>query len=46
MSKRIKGNGTLSTGKYDEEYEKLCTGNFDPHKEMDKLKALDSHQVS
>ena len=46
MSKRIKGNGTLSTGKYDEEYKKLCTGDFDPHKEMDKLKVLDSHQVS
>ncbi|QPG76517.1 hypothetical protein FOA43_003906 [Brettanomyces nanus] len=46
MSKRMRGNGTLSTGKYDEQYKKLCTGNFDPREEMDKLKKLDANQTS
>ncbi|KAH3660560.1 hypothetical protein OGAPHI_007146 [Ogataea philodendri] len=42
MRKRIRGNGTLSTGRYDEQYEKLSSGNFDPAEEMNKLKKLDS----
>lgn len=40
MRKRIKGNAPLSTGKYDEIYEKLSTGDFDPHEEMRKLDVL------
>ncbi|ODV97068.1 hypothetical protein PACTADRAFT_15565 [Pachysolen tannophilus NRRL Y-2460] len=40
--KRIRGNGALSTGKYDEQYEKLSTGNFDPFEEMKKLENLNS----
>ncbi|GMG53573.1 unnamed protein product [Ambrosiozyma monospora] len=42
MSKRIRGNGTLSTGKYDEQYRKLCEGDFNPKEEMKKLQSLDS----
>ncbi|CDK25200.1 unnamed protein product [Kuraishia capsulata CBS 1993] len=44
MRKRIRGNGTLSTGKYDEQYEKLSTGDFDPLEEMHKLDKLNSNQ--
>lgn len=44
MSKRMRGNGSLSTGKYDEQYKKLCDGDFDPRKEMEKLKALNTNQ--
>ena len=44
MRKRIRGNGTLSTGKYDEQYEKLSKGDFDPREEMKKLKTLDSNK--
>ena len=40
-SKRFRGNGALSTGKYDETYEKLSTGDFDPLEEYRKLKELD-----
>lgn len=43
MRKRIRGNGTLSTGKYDEQYEKLVSGDFDPKVEMEKLRALNSN---
>ncbi|ODV85322.1 hypothetical protein CANARDRAFT_28585 [[Candida] arabinofermentans NRRL YB-2248] len=46
MRKRIRGNGTLSTGKYDDQYEKLSSGNFDPREEMKKLQALDSTHKS
>ncbi|GMM29755.1 Pet191 protein [Martiniozyma asiatica (nom. inval.)] len=42
MSKRIRGNGTLSTGKYDDQYEKLSSGDFDPREEMKKLRMLNS----
>lgn len=42
MSKRIRGNGTLSTGRYDEQYERLSSGQFDPREEMNKLKMLNS----
>lgn len=41
MTKRFRGNGTLSTGKYDQQYENLSTGNFDPREEMQKLRILD-----
>lgn len=44
MRKRIRGNGTLSTGKYDEQYRKLSEGEFDPREEMKKLKTLNSNQ--
>ncbi|KAG7865273.1 hypothetical protein KL918_004855 [Ogataea parapolymorpha] len=44
MRKRIRGNGTLSTGKYDEQYEKLSTGDFNPLEEMHKLDQLNSSQ--
>lgn len=43
MTKRFRGNGTLSTGKYDQQYENLSTGNFDPRDEMRKLRLLDSN---
>ncbi|KAL6938083.1 hypothetical protein ACO0RG_004617 [Hanseniaspora osmophila] len=42
MSKRIRGNGPLSTGKYEDQYQKLCDGNFDPRKEMETLEKLNS----
>ncbi|CDO95115.1 unnamed protein product [Kluyveromyces dobzhanskii CBS 2104] len=42
MTKRFRGNGALSTGKYDEQYEKLSTGNFNAKEEYEKLKLLDS----
>lgn len=42
MSKRIRGNGTLSTGRYDEQYDRLSSGDFDPRAEMEKLRMLDS----
>ncbi|CAI5758387.1 unnamed protein product [Candida verbasci] len=40
MRKRMKGNAPLSTGKYDEIYENLSSGNFDPQEEMRKLEVL------
>lgn len=42
-SKRFRGNGALSTGKYDEEYENLTKGNVDPIEEYHKLKELDKY---
>lgn len=44
MSKRMRGNAPLSTGKYDQQYENLCSGNFDPREEMKKLEILDSER--
>lgn len=43
MRKRMKGNAPLSTGKYDETYEKLSSGDFDPHEEIKKLEALNKN---
>ncbi|CUM51258.1 uncharacterized protein AC631_02489 [Debaryomyces fabryi] len=40
MRKRMKGNAPLSTGKYDDTYENLSSGNFDAHEEMKKLEVL------
>ncbi|KAG5418172.1 hypothetical protein I9W82_004502 [Candida metapsilosis] len=40
MRKRMKGNAPLSTGKYDDQYDKLSSGNFDPHEEMRKLDVM------
>lgn len=40
MRKRMRGNAPLSTGKYDETYENLSSGNFDPREEMRKLDVL------
>lgn len=40
MTKRFRGNAPLSTGKYEQQYENLSTGNFDAHEEIAKLKAL------
>lgn len=40
MRKRMRGNAPLSTGKYDETYEKLSTGDFDAREEMRKLDVL------
>lgn len=42
MSKRFRGNAPLSTGKYDDQYVKLSSGDFDPVEEYNKLKQLDS----
>lgn len=39
----MKGNAALSTGKYDETYEKLSSGNFDPKEEMRKLDVLNKN---
>ncbi|ODV92081.1 hypothetical protein CANCADRAFT_42700 [Tortispora caseinolytica NRRL Y-17796] len=38
--KRMRGNGPLSTGKYDEQYEKLCEGDFDPYEELKKTNPI------
>lgn len=43
MSKRMKSNGPLSTGKYDQQYEDLCKGNFDPREELKKLEEMNSN---
>ena len=40
MRKRMRGNAPLSTGKYDETFDNLSTGNFDPREEMRKLDVL------
>lgn len=40
MRKRMRGNAPLSTGKYDETYEALSSGNFNAHEEMQKLEML------
>lgn len=42
MTKRFTGNAPLSTGKYDEQYRKLCEGDFDPREEMARIKVLDT----
>lgn len=42
MTKRFRGNGAFSTGRYDEQYENLSTGNFNAKDEYEKLKLLDS----
>lgn len=42
MTKRIRGNAPLSTGKYDQQFENLSTGNFNARDEINKLKILDS----
>ena len=36
----MRGNAPLSTGKYDDTYDKLSSGNFDPHEEMRKLEVM------
>lgn len=36
----MRGNAPLSTGKYDETYEALSSGNFDGSDEMKKLEVL------
>ncbi|CCE79385.1 Piso0_001445 [Millerozyma farinosa CBS 7064] len=43
MTKRMKGNAPLSSGKYDETYEKLSSGDFDPREEMRKLDLLNKN---
>ncbi|CEP62258.1 Pet191p LALA0_S05e01420g [Lachancea lanzarotensis] len=40
MTKRFRGNGALSTGKYDQQYENLSTGNFSATEELHKLETL------
>lgn len=40
MRKRMRGNAPMSTGKYDETYENLSSGNFDAHEEIRKLDVL------
>ncbi len=40
MRKRMRGNAPLSTGRYDETYDNLSSGNFDPREEMRKLDVL------
>ncbi|SCV03268.1 LAMI_0H06788g1_1 [Lachancea mirantina] len=40
MTKRFRGNGALSTGKYDQQFENLSSGNFDPREELRKLDVL------
>lgn len=43
MRKRMRGNAPLSTGKYDDTYEKLSSGDFDPREEMRKLDLLNKN---
>ncbi|KAL6933271.1 probable Mitochondrial protein PET191 [Hanseniaspora guilliermondii] len=33
-TKRISGNAPLSTGKYDEEYKRMCDGDYNPRVEL------------
>ncbi|KAI5967281.1 hypothetical protein CANMA_003101 [Candida margitis] len=40
MRKRMKGNAPLSTGKFNEQYDKLSSGNFNPEDEMKKLEVM------
>ncbi|SCU98214.1 LAFA_0G16358g1_1 [Lachancea sp. 'fantastica'] len=40
MTKRFRGNGAMSTGKYDQQYEKLSNGDFDAREELHKLETL------
>ncbi|ODV76757.1 uncharacterized protein CANTADRAFT_13468 [Suhomyces tanzawaensis NRRL Y-17324] len=40
MRKRMRGNAPLSTGKYDETYDNLSTGNYNAEEEMRKLDVL------
>lgn len=40
MRKRMRGNAPLSTGKYDDTYENLSSGNFNAREEMKKLEML------
>lgn len=40
MRKRMRGNAPLSTGKYDAQYEKLSSGNFDPEEEIRRLDVM------
>lgn len=40
MRKRMRGNAPVSTGKYDDTYDNLSTGNFNAHDEMKKLEVL------
>lgn len=44
MTKRIRGNGPLSTGRYDQQYDKLCSGEFNPREELKKLELLDNNR--
>lgn len=39
----MKGNAPLSTGKYDETYDKLSSGQFDPREEMRKLDVMNKN---
>ena len=43
MRKRMRGNAPLSTGKYDETYEKLSSGDFNAREEMHKLDLLNKN---
>lgn len=43
MRKRMRGNAPLSTGKYDDTYEKLSSGEFDAREEMRKLDLLNKN---
>lgn len=43
MRKRMRGNAPMSTGKFDETYEHLSSGDFDPHEEMRKLEILNKN---
>lgn len=43
MSKRMRGNAPLSTGKYDEVYDNLSSGNFNAQEEMKKLDMLNKN---
>ncbi|KAL3229640.1 Uncharacterized protein RNJ44_01776 [Nakaseomyces bracarensis] len=44
MTKRFTGNAPLSSGKYDQQYEKLCNGDFNAREELQKLNTLNSSQ--
>ncbi|AGO12296.1 AaceriAEL064Cp [[Ashbya] aceris (nom. inval.)] len=41
MTKRFRGNGAMSTGRYDQQYENLSSGNFSARAELQKLEELD-----
>ena len=42
-TKRIVGNAPLSTGKYDEEYKRMCDGDFNPRVELESVQKASAH---
>lgn len=41
-SKRLSGNAPLSTGKHEEEYRRMCEGNFNAKVELENVSKMDT----